>query len=101
MDSEVSLGLNQCRITFGTALECIEPAGLLIRPGNHIYINISKNMVSWPLLVNRTLLRDSKKNARKKKDMKQKFFDDKQFEFVFYYLMLVSAGRQTRGKTSH
>ena len=30
MVSEVSLGLNQCRINFGTGLECIEPARLLI-----------------------------------------------------------------------
>ena len=30
MDSEVSLGLPQCRINIGTGLECIEPARLLI-----------------------------------------------------------------------
>ena len=30
MVSEVSLGLNQCRINFGTGLDCIEPARLLI-----------------------------------------------------------------------
>ena len=28
--SEVSLGLNQCRINFGMGLDCIEPARLLI-----------------------------------------------------------------------
>ena len=31
MVSEVSLGLNQCRINFGKGLECIEPARLLIK----------------------------------------------------------------------
>ena len=37
-------------------------------------------------------------------DIKQKFFDDKQLEFVFYYLMLVSAGKviieKSRGEGS-
>ena len=34
MVSEISFGLNQCRITFGTALECIELACLLITARN-------------------------------------------------------------------
>ena len=40
MVSEVSLGLNQCRINFGTGLDCIEPARLLItarKPYLHKY----------------------------------------------------------------
>jgi hypothetical protein len=55
MDSEISLGLNKCRITFGTALECIEPAGLLLtarKPYLHkyqqkLYTALAKNAVGF------------------------------------------------------
>jgi hypothetical protein len=57
MVSEVSLGLNQCRINFGTGLDCMEPARLVRllitarKPYLHKYQQKLDVALAWPKML--------------------------------------------------